>query len=255
MYDKAQDLFNHGVWIEDPKQIKNIGFKGIASKLKYTHRLPETMVRKIHAVRQQLQIEDEEILISHAEQISLLQTAFWINYRAVLNKDKLLQIEHHINVLRQSDDWEDITILTTNENTGAEIVEHFECKGVQTSHVYDLNQQKDMERRRSEKWKVHGGTGRLKVSSYHSYKGWQTPNILLVLDSPSTCYSNEQIIYGAPNLQTIKDALFISMSRVKRKTKTGEYSFICLNYLAEYDYLKSFFNNPFEEYNWSTYSK
>lgn len=28
VYDKAQDLFGHGVWIEDPEQIKNIGFKG-----------------------------------------------------------------------------------------------------------------------------------------------------------------------------------------------------------------------------------
>lgn len=255
MYDKAQDLFNHGVWIEDSEQIKNIGFKGRPGKLKYTHRLPDTMVQKIHAVRQQLQIEDEEILIPRAEQISLLQTAFWFNYRAAINVEKLLQIEHHIKILRQSNSWEDITILTTNENTGAEIVEYFEFKGVRTSHVYDLNRQGDISRRRSEKWKFHGGTGRLKVSSYHSYKGWQTPNVLLVLDSPSTHYSNGQIIYGASNFQSIKDALFISMSRVKGKVTTGEYSFICLNYLPEYDYLISSFSNMFESYNWNTYSK
>lgn len=255
MYDKAQDLFNHGVWIEDSEQIKNIGFKGRPGTLKYTHRLPDTMVQKIHAVRQQLQIQDEEILIPRAEQISLLQPAFWFNYRATINMEKLLQIEHHINSLRQSNSWEDITILTTNENTGAEIVEYFESKGVRTSHVYDLTRQGDVSRRRSEKWKFHGGTGRLKVSSYHSYKGWQTPNILLVLDSPSTHYWNGQIMYGALNYQSIKDALFISMSRVKGKVTTGEYSFICLNYLPEYDYLISSFSNMFESYNWNTYTQ
>ena len=46
-----------------------------------------------------------------------------------------------------------------------------------------MNKEKNIKKRRNEKWKFRGGTGRLKVCSYHSYKGWQTPNIILVLDS------------------------------------------------------------------------
>lgn len=246
VYDKAQDLFEHGVWIEDSDQIKNIGFKGKPGNLKYSYRLPDGMIKKIREVRQQLQIDAEDILVpSDKQQINLLQTAFWFSYRANNNIEKLLQLEHHIKILRQSNDWEDITILTTNENTGAEIVEYFQNKGVRTSHVYDLQRNRDIDRRRSEKWKFHGGTGRLKVSSYHSYKGWQTPNVILVLDSPSTKYVKGQITYGEANTQSIKDALFISMSRVKGKATTGEYSFICLNYLPEYDYLNSAFNNMY----------
>ena len=247
VYDKAQDLFDHGVWIEDPEQVKNIGFKGRPGYLKYTYRLPNTMVQKIHAVRQQLQIDAEDILVQREEQMNLLSTASWFNNRANLNTEKLSQLEYHINILRVLNDWEDITIITTNEHTGVEIVEYFERKGVRTSHVYDLQRQGDIVRRRSEKWKFHGGTGRLKVCSYQSYKGWQTPNVVLVLDSPSTRYLNGQIIYDAPNPQSIKDALFISMSRVKEKATTGQYSFICLNYLPEYDHLKSCFSNSFED--------
>lgn len=246
VYDKAQDLFEHGLWIEDPEQVKNIGFKGRPGNLKYTYRLPDTMVQKIRAVRQQLQIVAEDILVPRDEQISLLETAFWFNNRAGLITEKLLQLEYQINTLRQSNDWEDITILTTNENTGVKIVEYFESLGVRTSHVYDMQSQGDIRRRRSEKWKFHGGTGRLKVSSYHSYKGWQTPNVVLVLDSPSTSYINEQITCFEPNSQSIKDALFISMSRVKGKATTGEFSFICLNYLPQYDHLISSFNNSVE---------
>lgn len=159
--------------------------------------------------------------------------------------DKLLQLEQHIKTLRQFNDWEDITILTTNENTGVEIIEYFKKKGVQVSHVYDLQRKRDTKRRRSEKWKFHGGIGRLKVSSYHSYKGWQTPNIVLVLDSPSTKYSNGQITCDKSNPKSIKDAIFIIMSRIKGKATTGEYSFTCLNYLPEYDYLNVFFDNMF----------
>jgi hypothetical protein len=244
VYDKAQDLYGNGVWIEDPAEIKNIGFKGKPGLLRYTHRLPDTMVPKIRAVRQQLQIDAEDILVeSSAEQVSFHQTALWYNYRSSVSTEKIMQLDHHIDFLRQSNDWEDITILTTNESTGAEIVKYFEQKGVRTSHVYAIKQSGDIESRRSEKWKFHGGTGRLKISSFQSYKGWQTPNIVLILDSPSTRYCNGNITYAAPNPQTIKDAIFISMSRVKGKATTGEYSFICLNYLPEYDHLISSFEN------------
>ncbi|GEK60190.1 hypothetical protein CHL76_15950 [Marinococcus halophilus] len=244
VYDKAQDLFEHGVWIEDSYQIKNIGFKGKPGNLKYTHRVPNMMVQKIHTIRQQLQIKEDEILVPEEEQLNLTESASWHNYNAKLTTEKLKQIAYHVDLLRPSNDWEDITILTTNENTGAEIVEYFEDKGVKTSHVYDLQKEKDQERRRSEKWKFQGGTGRLKISSYHSYKGWQTPNIILVLDSPSTNYENEYIFFKEPNRQAIKDALFISMSRVKGKAESGEYSFNCLNYLPAYNYLKSSFDSP-----------
>jgi hypothetical protein len=241
VYDKAQDLFNHGVWIEDSEQVRSIGFRGRPGNLKYTLRLPNNMVQRIQAVRKNLQVDAEEILVQQNEQISLFQTEYWYNYRANYIPDKLKQLEFHINELRVTNDWEDITILTTNENTGAEIVEFFERGGVRTSHVYDLQRERDRERRRNEKWKFHGGTGRLKVCSFHSYKGWQTPNIILVLDAPSTRYLNSYIVYSELNPQSIKDAIFISMSRVKGKATTGEYAFYCLNYIPDYDHLKSCF--------------
>lgn len=242
VYDKAQDLFHHGVWIEDPDQIKNIGFKGKPGMLKYSYRLPDVMIQKIHEVRKRLQIDGDDILVpSDKQQINVLENVIWVNYRAMYNIEKLSQLKNHINKLRESNNWEDITILTTNENTGVEIVEYFEKKGIRTSHVYDLQRQRDNGRRRSEKWKFYGGNGRLKVCSYQSYKGWQTPNVILVLDSPSTRYLNGKIVYETAKCELIKNALFISMSRVKGKATTGEYSFICLNYLKEYNYLKDIF--------------
>jgi hypothetical protein len=66
----------------------------------------------------------------------------------------------------------------------------------------------------------------LKVCSFHSYKGWQTPNIILVFDAPSTRYLNGYIVFSEPNPQSIKDAIFISMSRLKGKATTGDMLFI-----------------------------
>ncbi len=243
VYDKAQDLFDHGIWIEDPNEIKEIGFKGKPGNLKYTYRLPRAMVEKINTIRKHLEMNQDDILSLPNEQISMLGSARWFNYTANFSHEKLLQIDKHVEILRKSNTLEDITIITTNENTGVKIVKHFEDKGIKTFHVYDLHCHKDRDKRRSEKWKFRAGMGRLKITSYHSYKGWESPNIILVLDSPSTKYLDEKIDCKKADSQLIKNALFISMSRVKGKTSTGEYTFTCLNYLNEYNHLNSIFDN------------
>lgn len=246
VYDKAQNLYGHGVWIEDSNQIKDIGFKGKPGHLKYTHRLPSKIVQKIDIIRQKLQLDCEEILSAKQEQESFFQKAFWYNYRPQTRLEKLQQIVKHLQYLCQSNLLEDITILTTNENTGAEIVKYVSCFGAKTSHVYDLNRQQNIERRRVEKWKFQGGTGRLKVCSYHSFKGWQTPNILLILDSPTTNYKGDQIYVGSTQKEAVQNALFISLSRVKGRADNGEYTFTCLNYLPEYEYLSSIFDEQYD---------
>ena len=148
--------------------------------------------------------------------------------------EKTSEIDSKIKELRENNQLEDITILTTNENTGVDIVKFFMNKGIKVSHVYDINKKKNEKNRRNEKWKFRGGTGRLKVCSYHSYKGWQTPNIILVLDS----YGRENIVDIRKN---VGNAIFISMSRVKPNSMNGQFSFTCFNYLPEYNFLEKLF--------------
>ncbi len=68
-----------------------------------------------------------------------------------------------------------------------------------------------------------------------------------MLDSPSTRHLNDVIVSQTANPKQIKNSLFISMSRVKGKASTGEYSIVCLNYLQEYNHLKSIFNSSFDD--------
>ena len=119
-------------------------------------------------------------------------------------------------------------------NTVPNDYKFFMFNGIKVSHVYDMNKGKNEKNRRNEKWKFRGGTGRLKICSYHSYKGWQTPNIILVLDS---CGS-ENIVDIRKN---VGNAIFISMSRVKPNSMNGQFSFTCFNYLPEYNFLEKLF--------------
>lgn len=279
VYDEAQDIYGHGVWIEDPKQIKNIGFKGQVGKLRYSERMPKEIINKIQLLRRKLNINEEEILIPKDayEEINFLSKICWLNEENESLEKKMEKIYKEFKELKKNGNAiEDITILTTNENTGIEIVKYFEERGVKVSHVYDMSGTKNIKERRKEKFKFQGGTGRLKVCSFQSYKGWQTPNVILVLDDVKTYYkgdkiekriskennlkinsinndfdfSGEDVFEIAPDTSNsiieqskiINDALFISMSRVKQNTSTGEYAFICLNYLDEYKELEKYFD-------------
>lgn len=245
VYDKAQDLYQHGIWIEDSNQIKNIGFRGQPGNIKVSMRLPGKIVDLVQDIRKVFNIQAEEIMVNTKSQQSFIEIANWKNCIANNLSQKLSQIENQVELLKKTNLLEDITILTTNENTGVEIVKNFESKGIKTSHVYDMEKQKNYSKRRNQKWKFQGGTGRLKVCSYHSYKGWETPNIILVLDSPSTTYIQGNIAQGECKEQNVFDAIFISMSRVKKKLLTGEYSFTCMNYLSQYNKVEQVFDLPF----------
>ena len=242
VYDKAQDLYKHGIWIEDSNQIKDIGFRGQPGNIKVSMRLPQKIISLIQDIRSEFNIVAEEIKPNANTQQSFIEITKWINSSAITTTEKLDQIESQVKFLKETNVLEDITILTTNENTGVEIVKRFENKGIKTSHVYDMEKQKNYKKRRNEKWKFQGGTGRLKICSYHSYKGWETPNIILVLDEPSTKYIGGNIYKGEYNEENIFDAIFISLSRVKKKLLTGEYSFTCINYLSEYNRIEQIFD-------------
>ena len=140
VYDKSQDIYEHGIWIEDSEQIKNIGFKGKPGYLKISYRLPKEIVEKIELIRKELGIHEENILTpkSTSNQISLLRSIKWINSK----EDKLNRIDLKIKELLEYNKLEDITILTTNENTGVDIVKFFMNKGIKVSHVYDMNKRK-----------------------------------------------------------------------------------------------------------------
>ncbi|MBD8033034.1 nuclease-related domain-containing DEAD/DEAH box helicase [Solibacillus merdavium] len=236
-YDPAQNLYGHGQWLEQSEERKSLGFKKKPIELKQSYRLPKKIIEKIETAKAMFHIQGEEIEVAQInEQGSFFDEIEFLNHQAIWRNEKLQQIEQVVLTLLQTNPIEDITILTTNEETGAEIVRFFQHRGARVSHVYDLQKKKSVDARRAEKWRFQGGTGRLKVCSYHSYKGWETPNVVLVLDAPSTTYREDGLIEqrDTPSLKTVQHALFIAMSRVKGKQADGSFHFTCLNYIGQY---------------------
>lgn len=124
----------------------------------------------------------------------------------------------------------DITVITMRESTGVEVVNAFENSGWKVSHVYNMNGTKNEREQRNEKWKFQPEKDRLKVSSYHSYKGWESSHVILLLEGVG---SEDQ------QWKNMLDALYISLTRVRAFSNSR--SFICINNCPDFNKIETYF--------------
>lgn len=229
MYDRAQNIYEtQGEWITTPSEIQGIGFRGQVGHLSVTHRLPESIIYQVQRLNPFFENENELTVAN--TQGDLFTKIEWKN---ISNPDHQIDcIERRINdIINEGiSTIEDIVIITMQEKTGINVVNRFERNNYKVSHVYDLNGDGDIEERRNEKWKFQPGTGRLKVCSYHSYKGWESSHVILLL---------EKINGNANHLSDVKKALFIALTRVSAFSDSR--SFTCINKEPEYNSIGNFF--------------
>ena len=229
MYDRAQNIYEtQGEWITTPSEIQGIGFRGQVGHLSVTHRLPESIIYQVQRLNPFFENENE--LTGTNTQEDLFTKIEWKN---ISNPDHQIDyIEKRINSIMNEriSTIEDIVIITMHEKTGISIVNRFKEKNYKVSHVYDLSGKKDIEERRNEKWKFQPGTGRIKVCSYQSYKGWESSHVILLL---------EKINGNADHLSDVKKALFIALTRVNAFSDSR--SFTCINKELEYESIGKFF--------------
>ncbi|NRG30674.1 AAA family ATPase [Niallia circulans] len=230
-YDQAQDLYKQSLWITDPIHIEGIGFKGQLGNLKISHRLPQSIVSQIGILRNLLDMENQEKILTMNSQQDLFTRINWQNISADENRAQVVEKNIRTILSEGISTIEDITVITMKEDTGIELVNYFESLNVKTSHVYDLSGQKDYNERRNEKWRFQPGKGRLKVCSYHSYKGWESSHIILLL---------EGIGDDLKRKEELQNALFIAITRVNAFSDSR--SFLCINNCPDFNWLVPHFN-------------
>lgn len=229
VYDQAQSIYeNQGVWITDSEQIKGIGFSGPPGYLKVSHRLPESIVEQIDCLSSLFNIEEK--ILTTSTQGDLFTKLQWLNNSHFENRAGIVQNKIHEILTDGISTIEDITIITMKEETGIEIVNSLQNQRFLISHVYDLSGEQDYYSRRKEKWRFQPGKGKLKVCSYHSFKGWESSHIILLLDG----IGENEVMF-----EEMKKAMFIALTRVNSFSDSR--SFTCINNCAKFNYLSDFF--------------
>ena len=83
----------------------------------------------------------------------------------------------------------DTVILLPDKNFGLECVKHFETVyNMQINHVFETEEEKRYHKHKKSFWM---GDSRLKISTIHSFKGWEVLNVILFI--PSTYYGGDDI--------------------------------------------------------------
>lgn len=227
MYDEAQNTYgDQGVWITDPDEVSGIGFRGEVGHLSITHRLPNGIVYQIDRLSDLFGIEKR--LHATNEQIDLFTDIKWMNVKASADRVDLVKERIDSILSRKISNIEDITVITMNEKSGIEVVKGFEALGWDVSHMYDTKQ--STLKPRDEKWRFQPTKDKLKISSYHSYKGWESSHVILLLEG----VGNEE-----DQWKNMLDALYISLTRVSAFSNSR--SFTCINKEAEFNHLKKYF--------------
>jgi len=194
--------------------------------LKKVFRLPEPIARFSAKFSTAFEL-NQDIKISKNEQLELFNEfqghVVWWNIKS--ENDWLDKVDQAFEVIKNQaihNHPSDTVILVPYKRLGPEYLRHFESKNIEVNHVFE---DYDDERDHIYKKAFWMGGGRLKISTIHSFKGWEVQNVIVVIPSslPASLHGKEQIydstVYTA--ITRAKENLIV-INANKRYWKFGE---------------------------------
>jgi superfamily I DNA/RNA helicase len=196
--DKRQNIFDRELdWLD--KRVTKSGLKKFKEPyvdLIATFRLPIKVARmtnefsEIFGLNQELKVgkyEDNPVLV-HSHHIVWLNIAESDWKYFILNAFLRLKKEHY--------SASDIVILLPSHKIGKEAVQLFKERNIEVNHVFEENLEARFHPHKKAFWM---GDGRLKMSTIHSFKGWELLNIVLFIPEhePENARKLDSIVYTA----------------------------------------------------------
>jgi hypothetical protein len=205
--DRAQDIYSASGWTDGMQ-----GF-GQWTELKESFRLPKEVLSIARAVAEdfELGVKDMLPIAPRAMESTLFQQAEirWLN----VTQDKIVEtLASEVQKIRDSqgtDQLGEITILCDRHKTGLELIEYLKqtIDKANIEHIFSMDKGEQQKR----KWALDCRTMKLKACTVHSYKGWESRNIIYIPTSDE------------PSL------LFIAVTRVKGYSGDGVSRLIVIN--------------------------
>lgn len=196
--DKRQNIFDRELdWLD--KRVTREGlekFKEPYIDLTVTFRLPKKVAvmvnefSEVFELNQELKvgkIEDNPVLF-HSHHI------VWLNIKEAEWKDYIFK--SFLSLKKEGYSSSDIVILLPNHKLGKLAVELFKEKNIEVNHVFEEDEEKIYHPHKRAFWM---GDGRLKMSTIHSFKGWELLNVVLLIPAkaPESNTKLDAVVYTA----------------------------------------------------------
>lgn len=197
--DKKQNIYGRETeWLD--KRRGGVEKFGDWIELKKIIRLPEQVAKISTDFCEKFNL-NQDIKIGKIEKLNLFNqfqdNVIWWNVNRGNWLNKVNEAYEIIKKQATHKHPSDTVILLPDKYFGSECIKYFETeKKLLVNHVFEDDDNKKYHKHKKAFWM---GDGRLKMSTIHSFKGWEVPNVIVVI--PSVIRGNEQlydnIIYTA----------------------------------------------------------
>lgn len=183
MCDKAQNIYERELsWIYTGMK----GFRGSWGKLNQSFRLPLMVVREANRFAKMYLTDIDMYADSNQTQLFGPELR-WISCNTI--EDALNQAEAAFDYLVEEKEQHptDIIMLFPKIGLGEEMVQRFKKRNIGVNDVFGDNHKKSF-------WM---GDSRTKMSTIHSFKGWELKNIILIINDREKSKKFSSLIYTA----------------------------------------------------------
>lgn len=186
--DKKQNIYGRTTeWLD--KRRKGVEKFGVWIELKKIIRLPEHVARIAVEFSEKFNL-NQDIKVAKIEKPDLFNqfqahVVWWnIEDKGFSENDWLDKVDEAFELIKSQathNHPSDTVILLPNKDYGFTSVDHFkQKKSFKVNHVFEKGRDINYHRHKKAFWM---GDSRLKMSTIHSFKGWEVPNVIVVIPS------------------------------------------------------------------------
>jgi hypothetical protein len=189
--DKKQNIYNREMeWLD--KRRSGVEKFGEWIELKTIVRLPEKIAGITRVFSEKFNL-NQDVRVDKVERPDLFnqyeEHSVWWN---IEEKDWLVKVNEGFDIIKEkgtSAHGSDTVILLPDKNFGLECVNHFETKeNMKVNHVFENEEEQRYHKHKKAFWM---GDSRLKISTIHSFKGWEVLNVILYI--PENYYGEDDV--------------------------------------------------------------
>jgi len=198
--DKRQNIYDRELDWQDKRVSSNKAhltkFREDFIRLYETFRLPKRVAEMSNEFSETFGL-DQELKVSRIQDMPSLihsQHIVWIN----IEQEQWLEyvFNSFLRLKRETYSPSDMVMLLPSHKYGKECVQFFKEKNVEVNHVFENEEEAKFHPHKKAFWM---GDGRLKMSTIHSFKGWELLNIVLYIPKKAPESNNrlDAIVYTA----------------------------------------------------------
>lgn len=189
--DKKQNIYGRNMdWLD--KRRKGVEKFGDWIELKTVVRMPEGVAEITRRFSEEFDL-NQDVRVENIQRPDLfnqyVEHTIWEN---IEESEWLSKIDSSYELIKKnatSNHVSDTVILLPNKEYGIECVKHFtENKGLKVNHVFENEEESRYHRHKKAFWM---GDSRIKMSTIHSFKGWEVLNVIMLI--PSNYYGSTEL--------------------------------------------------------------